>query len=81
MSETKTAKLETTADQLPRDWAKALGARPGEKVRVRLETLNPDRRIDQAAIDRFEAELEDLEVIDHRTADEILGYDELGLPS
>ncbi|WP_344482752.1 type II toxin-antitoxin system VapB family antitoxin [Glycomyces endophyticus] len=76
-----------TADQLARELVAATGESLTEAVetaiRERLERQTHDarpRRIHRR-LDALRAELRQLPVLDDRPADEILGYDENGLPT
>lgn len=76
-----------TADQLARELVAATGETLTEAVetaiRERLERKVHgvrSRRI-QHRLDALRAELRELPVVDDRAADEILGYDEDGLPT
>ena len=74
------------ADQLLRQLTAVTGESLTEAITVSLrERLTRERRIRRVgdvltleqAVDRFT----DRAVVDHRTDDEILGYDDVGLPS
>ena len=69
---------------LPDKWAKRLGVRPDELVNVTIEpvaTKKVSKKFDRKAIEKIVEEVAKLPVLDDRTADEILGYDENGLPT
>ncbi len=69
---------------LPDQWAKRLGVRPDELVNVTIEPVAPSKagkKFDRKAIEKIVEEVARLPVLDDRTADEILGYDENGLPT
>jgi len=69
---------------LPDQWAKRLGVRPDELVNVTIEpaaTRKVSKKFDRKAIEKIVEEVSKLPVLDGRTADEILGYDENGLPT
>ena len=68
---------------LPEGWAKRLGVRPDELVNVTVQPVSPKKalRFDRKAIERLIDEVAALPVLDDRTPDEILGYDEHGLPT
>lgn len=74
------------ADRLARELARATGETITEAVtkalrdRLARETgRNPDTFEDD--VERIVAELKQVPVLDDRTADEIIGYDEHGLPT
>ena len=74
------------ADRLARELARHTGETITEAVTtalrerlVRETGQNPDRLLDD--IERIVAEVAALPVLDDRTPDEILGYDENGLPT
>ncbi|MCF6200464.1 MAG: hypothetical protein L3J67_13970 [Hyphomicrobiaceae bacterium] len=69
---------------LPDQWAKRLGVRPDELVNVTIEPVaikKVGKKFDRKAIEKIVEEVAKLPVLDDRTADEILGYDENGLPT
>ena len=68
-------------DQLPAEWVKSLGLKPGQKVMVTIEPEKPKGKFDRAAIEAALARIDSLPVLDDRNADEIIGYDENGLPT
>jgi antitoxin VapB len=75
-------------DRLAREVAALTGETLTEAVRRSLaERLRAERirrgqpTIDRAAIDALLARFDALPVLDDRSADEIIGYDENGLPS
>ena len=70
--------------ELPDQWAKRLGVRPDELVNVTIEpvtTTKVDKKFDRKAIEKIIDDVGKLPVLDDRTSDEILGYDESGLPT
>ena len=74
------------ADRLARELADVTGETLTEAVtkalRERLDRVQPRSPIDIAQrLDRLSIEYNSYPVVDDRTADEILGYDENGLPS
>ena len=74
------------ADRLARELADLTGETLTEAVtkalRERLDRVQPRSPIDIAQrLDRLSIEYNSYPVVDDRTADEILGYDENGLPS
>ena len=74
------------ADRLARELAALTGETLTEAVtkalRERLDRVQPRSPIDIAQrLDRLSIEYNSYPVVDDRTADEILGYDENGLPS
>lgn len=74
------------ADQLARELAAATHESITEAVtialRERLSRVRDRQRIDIAhRIDRLVAEYIELPIDDDRTADEIIGYDDAGLPT
>lgn len=68
-------------DQLPPEWIKPLGLKPGQKVMVTIEQEKPPKTFNRATIEEALARLDELPVLDDRPADEIIGYDEYGLPT
>ena len=75
-------------DSLARQVAALTGETLTEAVRrslserLRLERIRRGQpTIDRAAIDALLARFDALPVLDHRSADEIIGYDDNGLPS
>jgi antitoxin VapB len=74
------------ADQLARELAAATGETLTDAVttalRERLDRIRSRARIDIAErLDRLSLEYSAMPVVDDRTPDEIMGYDENGLPS
>jgi antitoxin VapB len=74
------------ADRLARELADVTGETLTEAVtkalRERLDRVQPRSPIDIAQrLDRLSIEYNSYPVVDDRTADEIIGYDENGLPS
>ena len=74
------------ADRLARELANVTGETLTEAVtkalRERLDRVQPRSPIDIAQrLDRLSLEYNSYPVVDDRTADEIIGYDENGLPS
>jgi antitoxin VapB len=74
------------ADRLARELAAATGETLTEAVtaalRERLDRVRSRSRIDIAErLDRLSLEYSAMPVVDDRTPDEIIGYDENGLPS
>ena len=68
--------------ELPEAWLNALRLRPGQKVTVTIEPDQAvDNRFDLAAFKAGMEELKKLPVLDDRTPDEIIGYDDNGLPA
>ena len=67
--------------ELPKEWRKALNLRPGQKVRVTIEAERQRKTFDVEAFKRVVNEIRELPVLDSRSPDDILGYDENGLPS
>lgn len=77
-----------TTDSLARQVASLTGesltqaVRGALRLRLRHEQLKRgERPWDDAAIDTILNRFNDLPILDNRTADEIIGYDENGLPS
>jgi len=68
-------------EKLPAEWTRALGLKPGQRVIVTVEAEAPRKSFDRAAIEAALARLKKLPVLDERTPDDILGYDENGLPT
>jgi antitoxin VapB len=50
------------------------------RERLEREERRRGRRIDRAKVDRIVARIAALPVVDDRSPDELLGYDEFGLP-
>ena len=74
------------ADRLARELAAATGETLTDAVttalRERLDRIRPPARIDIAErLDRLSLEYSAMPVADDRPPDEIIGYDENGLPS
>ncbi|HYN72475.1 MAG TPA: type II toxin-antitoxin system VapB family antitoxin [Nakamurella sp.] len=74
------------ADRLARELAAATGETLTDAVtkalRERLDRVRSRSRIDIAErLDRLSLEYSAMPVVDDRTPDEIIGYDENGLPS
>ena len=74
------------ADRLARELADLTGETLTEAVtralRERLDRVQPRSPIDIAQrLDRLSLEYNSYPVVDDRTSDEIIGYDETGLPS
>ena len=74
------------ADRLARELADLTGETLTEAVtkalRERLDRVQPRSPVDIAQrLDRLSLEYNSYPVVDDRTADEIIGYDENGLPS
>lgn len=74
------------ADRLARELADVTGETLTEAVtkalRERLDRVQPRSPVDIAQrLDRLSLEYNSYPVVDDRTADEIIGYDENGLPS
>ena len=74
------------ADRLARELAAVTGETLTDAVttalRERLDRIRPPARIDIAErLDRLSLEYSAMPVVDDRTPDEIIGYDENGLPS
>ncbi len=69
-----------------RKLAAATGRTLAEAVKASVEkelaTLpGPRKEIDRAKVDELLARIHAMPIVDHRTADEIVGYDENGLPT
>jgi antitoxin VapB len=73
-------------DRLAREVAKLTGESLTEAVKTALrDRLERERRrrgkaIDWTRLQQMQAEIARLPVVDDRSADELLGYDEAGLP-
>ena len=67
-------------DDLPEAWKKHLRLKPGQRVAVTIKPEAPKKKFDRAAIEAALARIDQLPVLDDRPADEIIGYDEDGLP-
>jgi antitoxin VapB len=72
-------------DRLVRELAARTGETLTEAVRnaaaARLRTISVRPGVDLAKVDALLAEIHAMPVEDHRSADEIIGYDENGLPT
>jgi antitoxin VapB len=74
------------ADRLARQLARLTGASITESVKAALrdrlehEQRRRGRQIDRARIDRIVSGIAALPVVDARSPDELIGYDEAGLP-
>ena len=69
---------------LPAEWAERLGVRPDELVNVTIQPAVIEKAhkiFDRKALERIIDEVAQLPVLDDRTPEEILGYDEHGLPT
>ncbi len=67
---------------LPQAWVKQMDAQPEERVNVTIHPVPPPRKkIDRDAVEKILEKIDALPVVDNRTPDEIIGYDENGLPS
>lgn len=79
----KETMIENIAVQdLPKEWTQKMDANPEERVNVTICPVAPSRKkFDRDAVDKILKEIDALPVLDNRTPDEILGYDEVGLPS
>jgi len=75
----KDPETEALARQLARETGESLTAAVAQAVRERLERLRV-RRSRQAALERVLHSAWELPRLDSRTADQIIGYDEAGLP-
>ncbi|GGD01096.1 hypothetical protein [Aquisalinus flavus] len=67
-----------SADELPEEWRKVLQLAPGETVKVTIEREEETKKFDLEAFRKGIEELRKLPVLDDRTADEIIGYNEHG---
>lgn len=67
-------------DQLPPEWIKPLGLKPGQTVRVTIEPEKPKGKFDREAIEEALKRVDALPVIDDRPVESIIEYDENGLP-
>ena len=81
----KQATLENIkGSELPAGWAKRAGVSPDDLVNVTIEpvdTHKPARKFDRKAAEKIIDEVVKLKVLDERTAEQILGYNEHGLPT
>lgn len=67
---------------LPQEWAKQMDAQPEERVNVTIQPAPPPRKkIDRDAVNKILEKIDALPVLDNRTPEEIIGYDENGLPT
>ena len=69
--------------ELPLEWAQLAGVHPEERVNVTIQPSYPAktrRKLDRTAIKRLLDEVKVLPIFDNRTPDEIIGYNEDGLP-
>ena len=65
-------------------WAKRLDVQPDELVNVTIEpvaTQKVRKKFNRKAIEKIVEKVAKLPVLDDRPADDILGYDENGLPT
>lgn len=77
----KTAEADSLARELAAATHESLTQAVTVALRERLERVRADRAGDIAArLDRLTVEYTALPVDDHRSADDIIGYDEAGLP-
>jgi antitoxin VapB len=74
-------------DQLARQLARLTGQSITETVKAALrerlqhEQRRRGKRLDRAKISRIVADIATLPVVDNRPPDELVGYDEFGLPT
>ena len=80
MSDTNTIK-NVKADELPLGLAEKLGLKHGDVVDLTVTPSGAQKKFDVEAFKRGIEEMRRLPVLDDRSADEIIGYDEHGLPS
>ncbi len=69
---------------LPSAWARHIGARPDDLVSVTIRPEKPQhsrKPIDRKAIRKLLEKVDSLPILDDRMPDEVLGYDEYGLPT
>ncbi len=66
--------------ELPQSWARRAGVKPEDVVNVTVEPAALKQGIDHSAHARLLASADASPVLDHRGADEIIGYDEHDLP-
>ena len=80
MSDTNTIKNVKAAD-LPPSLAEKFGLKDGDIVDVTVTPAKRKKGFDRAAFEKIVAEIRELPVLDDRSPDEIIGYDEHGLPT
>ena len=80
MSNTNTIK-NIKANELPLALAEKLGLKHGDVVDLTVTPSTPEKKFDVEAFKRGIEEMRRLPVLDDRSADEIIGYDEHGLPT
>ena len=70
--------------ELPLAWKQRLGVRSDEYVNVTIQRTSPNpirKKIDRIALQQIIDRIAGLPVLDDRTPEEILNYNEAGLPS
>ena len=80
MSDTNTIKNVKAADLPPR-LAEKFGLKDGDMVDVTVTPSASEKKFNVEAFMRGVKEMRQLPVLDDRSADEIIGYDEHGLPA
>ncbi len=68
-------------DALPDEWTRSLGLKPGQQVSVTIELEKDATSFNRAAVENILDEFAELPVLDERNVDEIIGYDDNGLPA
>ena len=68
-------------ERLPVEWTKTLGLKPGQQVSVTIEPEKPENRFNRRAIQQILADVDKLPVLDDSAEDDIIKYDENGLPA
>lgn len=78
----KNAEAHRLAQELAKETGESLTEAVRTALRARLEAVRRDRKSDSAFVDveRIQAFVASLPDFDARSPDEILGYDEFGLP-
>lgn len=79
MSNTSTIK-NVKAGQLPDDLINRLGIERDALVDITVTPAKAKQGFDRAAFEKVVAEMRALPVLDERSAEDIIGYDEHGLP-
>ena len=67
---------------LPPAWGQKLNASPSDLVNVSIRLAAPSRRkFDRGAVERLLNSIDAMPVLDNRTAEEIVQYNDIGLPA
>lgn len=71
------------ASELPNGWTERLGVQPDDLVSITIRRrgyMESPKKLDWIAIQKILDEVDALPVLDNRTPDEILNYNEFELP-